>query len=87
VYNVCSGHALLIRELVEGLCRRATTRVTIEIDPALYRPHDAPLVLGDSTRLRRDTGWSPRVPLDQTLDDLLAYWRRAIDHELDPPAA
>jgi GDP-4-dehydro-6-deoxy-D-mannose reductase len=78
VYNVCSGHALVMRELVEGLCRRATTQVDIQVDPALYRPHDAPLVLGDATRLRRDTSWEPQVPLERTLDDLLAYWRRAI---------
>ena len=86
VYNVCAGRAIEMRELVEGLCRRATTRVEVESDPALYRPHDAPLVLGDAARLRRDTGWEPRVPLDRTLDDLLAYWRLAIHHESDTPA-
>jgi GDP-4-dehydro-6-deoxy-D-mannose reductase len=68
---------------VEGLCRRATIQIAIESDPALYRPHDTPLVLGDSTRLMRDTGWAPKIPLDRTLDDLLAYWRRAIDDEPD----
>ena len=40
-------------------------------------------MLGDAARLRHDTGWEPRVSLDRTLDDLLAYWRRAIEHE-DP---
>ena len=71
-------------QYVEGLCQRATIRISIESDPALFRPHDAPLVLGDSTRLTRDTGWAPEIPLDRTLDDLLAYWRRAIDTEHDP---
>jgi GDP-4-dehydro-6-deoxy-D-mannose reductase len=87
VYNVCSGHALPIRELVEGLVRRAQVRIEIDVDPTLYRPHDAPLVLGDATRLRRDTGWEPRVPLDRTLDDLLAYWRRAVEAEPRPTAS
>ena len=86
-YNVCSGHALLIRELVEGLARRARVRIEIEIDPSLYRPHDAPLVVGDARRLRQDTGWAPRVPLDRTLDDLLAYWRRAVEHEPGPASS
>jgi GDP-4-dehydro-6-deoxy-D-mannose reductase len=85
VYNVCAGRALVIREIVEGLCRRAQVKVEIEIDPALHRPHDASLVLGDAGRLRRDTGWEPRIPLDRTLDDLLAYWRRAVEYE-EPPA-
>jgi GDP-4-dehydro-6-deoxy-D-mannose reductase len=87
VYNVCSGHALLIRELVEGLACRARVRIEIEIDASLYRPHDAPLVLGDASRLRRDTGWEPRVPFDRTLDDLLAYWRRAVEQEPGPASA
>lgn len=84
VYNVCSGRALPIRELVEGLVRRGQVRIDIDIDPALYRPHDAPLVLGDASLVKRDTGWEPRIPLDRTLDDLLAYWRRAVEAEPRP---
>jgi GDP-4-dehydro-6-deoxy-D-mannose reductase len=40
------------------------------------RPSDTPMLLGDSTKLRRQTGWHPQIPFDQTLDDLLNYWRR-----------
>jgi GDP-4-dehydro-6-deoxy-D-mannose reductase len=75
VYNVCSGRAIAMQELVDGLRAIATVPVTIETDPALFRPHDAPLVLGDRTRLTTDTGWQPEIPLNQTLTDLLAYWR------------
>jgi GDP-4-dehydro-6-deoxy-D-mannose reductase len=86
VYNVCSGRAIAIAELVDGLVARARTRIEVTVDPSLYRPHDAPLVLGDAARLASDTGWAPQVPLERTLDDLLAYWRRAVEHE-PPPAA
>lgn len=85
VYNVCSGRALVIRELVEGLCRRATRPIDVEADPALYRPHDAPMVIGDHGLLTADTGWRPGVPLDRTLDDLLAYWRDAVAAQ--PPSS
>jgi GDP-4-dehydro-6-deoxy-D-mannose reductase len=39
------------------------------------RPNDTPLLLGDPTRIREALGWTPRIPLDQTIDDLLDYWR------------
>jgi GDP-4-dehydro-6-deoxy-D-mannose reductase len=44
-------------------------------DPELLRPTDAPFQACDATRLRNQTGWRPRIPLDQTLDDILGYWR------------
>ena len=78
VYNVCSGHALAMQDLVDGLRSMATVPVSVETDPALFRPHDAPLVLGDCGRLTTDTGWRPAIPLEQTLTDLLDYWRAEV---------
>jgi GDP-4-dehydro-6-deoxy-D-mannose reductase len=77
-YNVCSGTAVPIRTLVEFLRARALVTITIEQDPARFRPNDTPLVLGDHSRLTADTGWSPRIPLEQTVEDLLGYWREHI---------
>lgn len=76
LYNVSSGVARVMRSVLDALAARARVEVLIEPDPALMRPNDTPLVLGDSTKLRRDTGWRPEIPFDQTLDDLLNYWRR-----------
>jgi GDP-4-dehydro-6-deoxy-D-mannose reductase len=44
-------------------------------DPALQRPVDIPVLVGDNTRLGRATGWSHTIPLEQTLADVLADWR------------
>ena len=74
-YNVCSGRAITIRHLLDLLIARARVPVTVTIDPARYRPNDTPLLLGDPTRLRSELGWTPVIPLEQTLDDLLEYWR------------
>jgi GDP-4-dehydro-6-deoxy-D-mannose reductase len=74
-YNVCSGHAVRIGDLVDLLRARARTAITIEQDPARLRPNDIPVLFGSHARLAADTGWSPRIPLEQTLDDLLDYWR------------
>jgi len=74
-YNVCSGHVITIRHLLDLLIQRARVPVTVTVDPARYRPNDTPVLLGDPTRLRDELGWTPTIPLEQTLDDLLDYWR------------
>lgn len=74
-YNVCTGHALVIREVLDGLLARARVPIRVRVDPARYQPNDRPLLLGDPSRIREELGWTPQVPLGQTLDDLLTYWR------------
>jgi GDP-4-dehydro-6-deoxy-D-mannose reductase len=74
-YNVCTGHAITIRELLDQLLARARVAITVKVDPARYRPNDTPVLLGDPSRMREELGWTPSIPLEQTLDDLLEYWR------------
>ena len=77
-YNVCSGTATAIRSLVDLFVAKARVKITIEQDPARFRPNDTPLVLGDRSRILRDTGWVPEIPLEKTVDDLLEYWRAEV---------
>ena len=74
-YNVCSGRAISIRALLDLLIARARVPVTVKIDPARYRQNDTPLLLGSPDRLRNELGWAPAISIEQTLDDLLEYWR------------
>jgi GDP-4-dehydro-6-deoxy-D-mannose reductase len=76
VYNVCSGEAHELREMVEEMIELSGTGARIEADPERFRPVDLPLLLGDAGRLRA-LGWRPEVPLRQTLSDLLADAGRA----------
>jgi GDP-4-dehydro-6-deoxy-D-mannose reductase len=76
-YNVCSGRAIMIRELLDLLLARARVPIAVRADPSRLRPNDAPLIVGDPGRLRDELGWTPAIPLEQTLDDLVAYWRSA----------
>src|SRR4051812_30838104 len=62
-YNVCSGRAIAIRELLDLLLARARVTVTVKVDPARLRPNDTPLLLGDPGRLRDELGWTPQIPL------------------------
>jgi GDP-4-dehydro-6-deoxy-D-mannose reductase len=78
IYNVASGTARPMRAILDGLVGRARVKVRIETDPGRLRPNDMPLIVGDPSRLRAATGWSPQITFDQMLDDLLDYWRKVI---------
>ncbi|HEX6974683.1 MAG TPA: GDP-mannose 4,6-dehydratase [Vicinamibacterales bacterium] len=75
-YNVCSGTAYRVRDLLDQLVTLARVSISIEIDPSRLRPSDNPVILGDCTRLREETGWQPEIPMSRTLADLLDYWRQ-----------
>jgi GDP-4-dehydro-6-deoxy-D-mannose reductase len=74
-YNVCSGRAVSIREVLDMLLARARVPIRVRVDPARYRPNDQPLVVGDPQRIHDELGWSAVIPLETTLDDLLEFWR------------
>ncbi len=76
VYTVASGRGVRLRSLVDELIALAGVEPEVEIDPKRYRPADH--WVGDASRLRAVTGWEPMVPLRQTLDDLLRYWRERV---------
>lgn len=76
VYNVCSGNAMTIRELLEILIDLSrVTEIRVECDPQRMRPSDVPLLQGDYSLFHEETGWRPEIPLRKTLEDLLNYWR------------
>ena len=85
-YNVCSGHAITIRELLDRLLARARVPIRVRVDPTRYRPNDTPLLLGDPTRLQAELGWRPEIPLDRTLDDLLDDFRSRPVSKIGPAA-
>jgi GDP-4-dehydro-6-deoxy-D-mannose reductase len=74
-YNVCSGMALQIGELLDRLVAHARIKIRVRIDPSRYRPNDQPVIVGDPRRIREELGWTPIIPLSQTIEDLLDYWR------------
>jgi GDP-4-dehydro-6-deoxy-D-mannose reductase len=74
-YNVCSGRAVAIGDLLNMLLARAHTSIRILEDPSRLRPNDVPVLLGDPSRIQAELGWTREIPLEQTLDDLLEYWR------------
>ena len=77
-FNVCSGTATSIAELVDLARAHARVEVRHEVDPALLRADDAPALYGSHERLTAACGWRPEIPLEQTVGDTLDYWRRRL---------
>ena len=75
VYNIASGTTYPIKEVLDKLLSITDANITIEEDPARLRPSDVPILLGDYSKFHAATGWEPVIPFDQTLRDILDYWR------------
>lgn len=75
VYNVASGRGVAVREILDTLIELAGVSPEIEVDASRYRPTDQRI--GDASRLRKATGWSPAIDLRDTLAGMLDFWRAA----------
>jgi GDP-4-dehydro-6-deoxy-D-mannose reductase len=77
-YNICSGRAWRIGDLLDELLHLSSRAVTVEVDETRLRPADASVLQGDAGRARVELGWMPRIPVEQTLRDTLNWWRKEI---------
>jgi GDP-4-dehydro-6-deoxy-D-mannose reductase len=78
VYNVGSGRALAIRDLLDRLVALARIPIELAHDESRLRPTDAPVLESNSGAFHNATGWQPEIPLEETLRDTLDYWRRRV---------
>ncbi|NTV23383.1 MAG: NAD-dependent epimerase/dehydratase family protein [Nanoarchaeota archaeon] len=74
-YNICSGTAYEMKEILEKLLAMSKKKVEIKKDPARMRSSDIPILLGDNRKFFRKTGWRPMIPIDDSLHSVLEYWR------------
>lgn len=78
VYNLCSGIACEVGALLSKLLDMATVSISVEQDPSRMRPSDVPVIEGDYSRFNRTTGWTPQIPVEDSLQDTLNYWRNQL---------
>ena len=81
VYNVGSGVTYSAQEILDKLCAMARCPILVEQDPAKMRPSDTPVICCDHSKLTRDTGWEPQIPLETILRDTIQEWRLRIEKE------
>jgi GDP-4-dehydro-6-deoxy-D-mannose reductase len=75
VYNIGSGEAHSIQELLDTLLSLTDAPVRVETDPARVRPLDVPIVVCDARKMHKATGWATTIPFEDTLRDILDDWR------------
>jgi GDP-4-dehydro-6-deoxy-D-mannose reductase len=75
VYNLCSGRAYSIQQVLDLLLGMTKTKIEVRQDRLRLRPSDVPVLLGDHSKFTQATGWEPAIPFEQTLRDMLDFWR------------
>lgn len=78
VYNIGGIETMEVGEMLQLLCGAATCSIEHVVDPGLLRPSDVTLQIPDVSKFRAATGWMPTIPVRQTLQDLLDYWRTKV---------
>ncbi|MBU6425346.1 MAG: GDP-mannose 4,6-dehydratase [Rhodospirillales bacterium] len=77
ILNIGAGTTQRIGDLLEILLGLSKARIRVETDPAKQRPSEIPEARIDATRARQRLGWTPRIPIQETLAATLDYWRAA----------
>ena len=74
-YNIGSGHAIAIQELLDKILSLSEKNISVELDTARLRPADIPVIEADIQKIQQLTAWKPEISLNQTLLETLNYWR------------
>ncbi len=74
-YNIGSGHAIAIEDILKQILDHSTVEIRVEVDPERLRPVDVPIIEADTTKVYEATGWKPEISLEQTIRETLDYWR------------
>jgi len=77
-YNVGSSHAVSIEEVLTRILSLSARQIQVSVDSDRLRPVDIPIIEADITKLREVTNWTPAIPLQQTLEETLNYWRQTL---------
>lgn len=75
VYNICTGKSVKIGDMLHMLIGMSKVKPEVKQDPARMRPSDVPILTGDNSKFTLKTGWDAEIPFEQTMADLLNYWR------------
>jgi len=77
-YNVGSGNAQEIRQILDTIISMSDAKISVEIDPNKIRPVDVPIIEADITKINELTGWKPEISIEQTIRETLDYWRERV---------
>ena len=75
IYNICGGVGFSLRDIIEQLASILGMEVDIETDKGLLRPSDNKAIVGSNEKIKRDIGWTPEIPLQRSLEDVIHFWK------------
>lgn len=75
-YNVGTGHAVAIQDILNQIIAMSDKDIEVKVDPAKLRPVDVPIIEPDISKIKKEVGWEPLIPLEQTLRETLEHWRK-----------
>ena len=78
VYNISSEYVYKMSEIVELIEKQIGHKLEIKVDEKLIRPTDEKIIVGDISKLQKDTGWKQDIKMEQTIADMLDYWRSVL---------
>lgn len=78
VYNIASPRSVKMQEIMDILIDKALVSIKTQVNPAFYRPSDFSFKEPDASKFAELTNWRPQIPLEQTLSDVLDYWRKRV---------
>ena len=78
VYNIGTGKAYMMKDILDRLLSMSTVEVEVEVDSQRLRPSDVPVLISDCSKFTNLTGWKPEIPFHDSLRDLLQFWRERI---------
>jgi len=81
VYNVCSGNSYSIQTILHMLISLSGAQVSVTVEKEKLRSSSIPVMRGSYEKIHRELGWSPEIPLEQSLNDTLEYWIESLKKE------
>lgn len=75
VYNICSGNGIMLKEIIETMSKLLNIKIITQTNPALIRPNENRKIIGSYKKMKTDFGWAPQISLEQSLTDIINYWK------------
>jgi GDP-4-dehydro-6-deoxy-D-mannose reductase len=76
IYNVCSGKGTSLNDIIGIMAKMSDLNIHIRISEKMVRPSENKIIIGSNEKIKREVGWCSKIPLEQSLSDIIDYWQK-----------
>jgi GDP-4-dehydro-6-deoxy-D-mannose reductase len=76
IYNVCSGNGKSLGDVIDIMAKILDINIHVRVNEKLVRPSDNKTIIGSNEKIKKEIGWDMRIPLEQSLSDIIGYWQK-----------